>query len=401
MFNAIYTGLSGLISFSRGLDVISNNVANLNTPGFKSSHLFFEDLYYQYSQTGGNDENNSTLELGSGVDATTTQLQFAQGDLRDTKNPLDIAIDGNGFFVLQQDGKTSYTRGGQFTVDADGYLIEQNTHARVAALMGASLADININGSRTSGPQASNVIKFSGNLSTGSQTASITDIAVYDSHGEVQKLSINFTNNSSTTAGSWTYEVKNAAGTVLTTGEVRFAGNGSPVADFNTHTFSLTSNGSSTDVTLNFGDPGSVAGATNFSGGTTSDIKAVAGDGRGSGSMTKVTIDEDGYLVFTYSNGQVVKGEQLALAWFDNLSNLEQSGGGLFTSKDSSAPRLATAGQGVMGKLAPGKIELSNVQLTEQFTDLIVVQRGYQASSQIISVGNEMMQQLLDLKGRR
>jgi flagellar hook protein FlgE len=403
MFSAIYTGLSGLISFAKGLDVISNNVANLNTPGFKSSQLYFEDLYYQYNQTGGNNSNRSSLQLGAGVNATSTKLRFAQGDLRGTNNPLDVAIDGNGFFVLRDNGKTSYTRDGEFNIDADGYLAEKNSKARIASLVsGNTLADINISGLRASGPQATSAIKFTGNLSSGSQTAQIQDIVVYDSHGTSQKLTIDFTNNSSTTPGSWTYNVKDSGGNTLTTGEIQFEGNGSPKTGFNTHTFTLTSSGSGTsEVTLNFGEPGSFVGATNFSGGTSSDIKAASTDGRAPGALTKVGIDEDGYLVITYSNGQTVKGEQIALAWFDNLSNLEQIGGGLFTDKGSQTPRFAAAGQDVMGKLAPGKIELSNVQLTEQFTDLIVVQRGYQASSQVISVGNEMMQQLLDLKGRR
>ena len=105
--------------------------------------------------------------------------------------------------------------------------------------------------------------------------------------------------------------------------------------------------------------------------------------------------------MITYSNGQTSKNQPLALAWFDNLANLEQTGGNFFTNNGDESPRLALAGQDVMGKLSPGNIELSNVQLTEQFTDLIVVQRGYEASSQIISVGNEMIQQLYDLKGRR
>lgn len=402
MFTAIYTGLSGLLSFSKGLDVISNNVANLNSPGFKSSQLFFQDLYYQYSATGGNDGNQSSLQLGTGVDTSATKLRFAQGDLRNTGNPLDAAVNGNGFFVLRDNGKTLYTRDGQFEIDSDGYLVEKNTAARVASLgAGNALIDININGLRTSAPQATTRIKFTGNLSSGSQNASVTDITVHDSRGGSQVLSVTFTNNSSTTPGSWTYEIKDAAGTSLTTGELQFETDGTPKTGFNTHSFTLTaSGGGSSDITLDFGDPGSTAGTTNFSGGTTSDVKAAAQDGRAPGSLTKATLDENGYLVISYSNGQTSKNQPLALAWFDNLADLEQTGGNFFANKGDQTPRLAMAGQDVMGKLAPENIELSNVQLTEQFTDLIVVQRGYQASSQAISVGNEMIQQLFDLKGK-
>ena len=378
-------------------------MANLNTPGFKSSQLFFRDLYYQYSQTGSNGSNGSSLQLGAGVDANATKLRFAQGDLRETRNALDVAVNGNGFFVLRDNGKMLYTRDGQFEIDADGYLVEKNTTARVASMAaGNTLVDINISGLRTSGPQPTTTVKFAGNLSTGSQEQNVTGITVYDAQGGTHVLSVKFTNNSATTPGSWTYEVKDADGKSLTTGEVQFEGSGSPKTGFTTHTFTLTtSGGNSSDIKLDFGDPGSVSGTTNFSGGTTSDVKATPQDGHASGSLTKATIDEDGYLVITYSNGQTSKNQPLALAWFDNLANLEQTGGNFFTNNGDESPRLALAGQDVMGKLSPGNIELSNVQLTEQFTDLIVVQRGYQASSQIISVGNEMIQQLYDLKGRR
>src|SRR6266566_1411111 len=113
MFGSIYSGYSGLLGFSKGLDVLSNNVANMNSPGFKSSELSFRDLVYRYGFNGSNGGNPS-LQIGGGVDTSNTRIKFSQGELRGTGNALDVAIDGNGFFVLRKDGKTFYTRAGQF-----------------------------------------------------------------------------------------------------------------------------------------------------------------------------------------------------------------------------------------------------------------------------------------------
>jgi flagellar hook protein FlgE len=402
MFSSIYAGLSGLISFSKGLDVISNNVANLNTPGFKSSQLFFEDLFYQQRQTGSNNGSLSTVQFGSGVDTSQTRLKFAQGELRETRNTLDVAIDGNGFFVLRDNNRVYYTRNGQFEFDADGYLVEKGSNARLASLIGGILADININGHRANAPQPTTEISFTGNLSSGSQEKEISNVTVFDSNGGSRVVTIKFTNNSSTKAGNWTIKILDSNNQELSSGEIEFNGNGSPKTDLNTHKFRLDANNpESPEITLNFGDPDSLTGTTSFSGGTSSDVRVGTQNGRSAGFVTKVSINEDGHVEVAYSNAQTEKFERIALAWFDNLQDLEQVGGNLFVSKENQTPRLSFSGQDAMGKLAPGRVELSNVELTEQFTDLIIVQRGYQASSQVITVGNEMMQQLFDLKARR
>lgn len=402
MFSSIYAGLSGLISFSKGLDVISNNVANLNTPGFKSSQLFFEDLFYQQRQTGNNSGSLSTTQLGTGVDTSQTRLKFAQGELRETRNALDVAIDGNGFFVLRDNNRVYYTRNGQFEFDADGYLVEKGSNAKLASLTGGVLADINVNGYRTSAPQPTTEISFTGNLSSGSQAKEIPNVTLFDANGGSRVVTIKFTNNSSVKAGNWIIKIIGANNQELGSGEIEFNGNGSPKADMNKYTFRLDANNpDSPEITLNFGEPGSFTGTTSFSGGTTSDVRVGIQNGRSAGFVTKVSINNDGYLEIVYSNAQTERFERIALAWFDNLQELEQVGGNRFITNGSQSPRFSFSGQDAMGKLASGKVELSNVELTEQFTDLIIVQRGYQASSQVISVGNEMMQQLFDLKARR
>lgn len=400
MFGSIYTGLSGLLGFSNGLNVISNNVANLNTPGFKSSQLLFEDLYYQYTLSGERDGNRTALQVGNGLETRHTSLNFSQGELRQTGNDLDVAIDGTGFFVLRRDGEVLYTRAGQFEFDDEGFLVEQSSQARVMSLTGNSgLDDINISGVRTSPPNPTSRIAFTNNLSTGSTDHTVADIGVFDSLGTSQTLSILFTNNSSVTPGSWLLEVQDDVGTVLSTGEIRYQGDGSPLTGFNEHTFVFSPAGAiPTSITLFFGDVGRFSGSTSFSGGATSTLSVDSQNGFSPGSLTSVSFNEDGHLVISYSNGQTTNNDRLALAAFENLQDLQALGGNLFRHNGDQNVRLARPGEDVMGTLVGESIELSNVELTEQFTDLVIIQRGFQASSQIISVSNEMIQQLFDMR---
>jgi len=402
MFSSIYIGYSGLLGFSKGLDALSHNVANLNTPGFKSSELMFRDLLYRQG-LGGGGNGQQRLEFGGGVDAPASRVRFHQGELRETGGELDAAINGNGFFILRNDGRTFYTRSGQFEFNSDGVLVDKTSGARVAAYAGgANLTDIELTGLRTSPPQATGQVSFIGNLSRGGTTHPLSQVTVFDAVGGSHVLSLTFTNNNSTTSGSWLVEVRDSANTVIANGEIRFQGNGSPQAGFNSMTFAFAPTGApSSNVTLFFGDVGSFSGATNFSGGTTSDLRVSTQDGRAAGSLIEATFNDRGFLSLSYSNGQTDTSRQLALAWFNNLSVLRQEGGGLFVAPEDATPLLGSAGDGMMGQLAPKKIELSNVELTDEFTQMVIIQRGYQASSQVVSVSNEMIQQLLDLRSRR
>lgn len=407
MFGSIYNGKTGLLAFSKGLDVLSNNIANLNTPGFKSAELAFRDLFLKYTTIGGNSEETST-QMGSGVDTPATTLRFREGEFRETGNALDAAVDGNGFFVLKKDSSYVYTRAGQLEFDADGFLVERTSRLHVMGLQGASLVDITLNGQRSSPPVATSEVVFIGNLSSGGTTHVIRDIGVYDALGVSHQLTVNFARNTAAGApsGSWLLEVRDQGATdptaVIASGEIRFQGNGSPATGFNTLSFSYAPAGGApaSTIVLNFGDPGTFSGTTSFSGGTTSDARVASQNGYAAGSLTKTEFDAAGHLRFSYSNGQTVTGERLALAWFEDLQKLTLGGGGIFESNGTERPTIAAPTEAAMGKIVPGKIELSNVDLTEQFTDMVIIQRGYQASSQVTSVANEMIQQLLEINRR-
>lgn len=400
MFSSIYTGLSGLLAFSRGLDLLSNNVANMNTPGFKGSVLAFRDMLFQ--NTDGRGGNQGAAQVGAGVDTGTPQVQYRQGELRQTGNALDAGIDGNGFFVLRNNGETFYTRAGEFEIDDKGFLIERNSRARVAGLSGGSqLIDINITDKRVSAPKPTSKITFTGNLSSGGTTHKITGMTVFDGLGKNHALVVNFTNNNSETPRSWRIEIRDEVDAVIANGEIRYNGNGSPAAGFNTVQFTYAPAGApQTTVVLDFGDPDSFSNSTNFSAGTTSDLQMRTQDGFAVGALTESSFNDKGELTVKYSNGQTAVYERLALARFDNPQALNQIGNGLLENATGQTPTIDSPKENGMGTLTAKSLELSNVELTEQFTDLVIVQRGYQASSQVISVSNEMLQQLMDLRRR-
>lgn len=400
MFSSIFTGMSGLQAFSKGLDVISNNVANLNTPGYKGSELLFRDLFYRYELVGNGGEDSATAQLGNGVVSKDTTVRFEQGDVQQTGIETDAAIDGKGFFVLRDEGQTFYTRAGQFEFDDDGFLVARGSQARVAALDGAdNLSDISIGGLRTSAASPTTILTFESNLSTGSDEHVVTGVEVIDSLGEIHTLSVKFTNNSENVLRSWLVEVSDENNQVITSdGEIRFNGSGSPQANFNE--IKVDFNPGSADpmaLTFSFGEPDGFDGATNFSAGTTSDLALKSSDGYGVGSILNIDFGSDGLLSLEYSNGQSAEFGHFALAWFDDLQSLRQGGNGFFSATDNQEAVLARPTDGIMGEIIASNIELSNVDLTQEFTDLIVVQRGFQASSQILTVSNEMLEQLLDL----
>jgi flagellar hook protein FlgE len=403
VFSTIYAALSGMLGFSKGLDVISNNVANLNTPGFKASELEFRDLFYRYSQ-GGGEQDGARAQIGSGLDTQGTRTRFREGELRESGNPLDVAIDGNGFLVLAppdgeklygRGGAQVYTRAGQLEFGTDGILVDRASGFRVMGWDGGAMHEVSIANLRTSAPVPTTEVRLSGNLSPGSAAADMNSLAVFDAAGKQRTLALHFTRDSADST-HWFAEVREN-GTLLGSGEVRFQPNGAPADGGTSFGFSLGDQ----QIRVILGEPGTFSGVTNFSGPTQSDLQVRSQDGAAAGSLTSATFDETGALRLTYSNGKTVSGPTLALAWFEDLQALRVSAGSVLVNDGAQAPVIGTPREGTMGRVAAGRLEMSNVELTEQFTDLIILQRGYQASSQVTSVANEMIQQLLDLDRKR
>jgi flagellar hook protein FlgE len=401
MFESIYVGLSGLASFSRNLTVIGNNVSNLNSPGFKATQLQFADLMYAHLGLGGGGSGDP-MQVGSGVNTGGTRVLFKQGALRETGSATDVAVQGNGFFVLRSaDGKTTYTRDGSFEFGADGMLTARANGARVGALVGGGLQDVSVAGLRATPGRPTSTVRLIDNLSSGDTTHELT-VAVFDAAGTNRDVKLAFTNNSTVTPRSWLLKVSDAAGNELSNGEIRFNGDGSPAEGFNSHKFTLQPTGvAPTEITLQFGDPNSFSGTTNFSAGTESTLRLGSQDGFASGSLTEAKFDAEGVLVASYSNGQSSRGPRLALAFFESPQELEVTGAGVFENRTDQRVTLGNPRSSLFGSVTGGSVESANVDLAQQFSELIVTQRGYQASSQVITAANEMIQQLFDIKARR
>lgn len=404
MFGSIYTALAGMNAFSQGLNVVSNNVANMNTPGFKSSDpLFREIVYRQIASAEGN--GGGLRPQGAGVEADAAGLSFAQGELRDTGNDLDIAIDGSGFLVLEQDGGRQYTRAGQLTFNDDGILVERSSGATVLMTTPEHAAGaFDLNPVRSYPPKATTTISLSGTLARTSTSATYemsSGLTAYDASGASIPLRAKFVRDD-TDNHKWTVQILGAANTVLGTGTIQFNEDGTPAQDASSVAIDVsTEDIAPFTVTFDFGAPGTYAGVTSSASSTTSQLQPLKNDGLQLGSLTSTKFDEHGQLQLVYSNGHTETVGQLVLADFDNPEQLQALNGGMFVAKEGTNVRLSSAMTDGTGRVVGGKLEMSNVVLTQQFTDLIILQRGYQASSQVSSIANELIQTLLSMDGRQ
>jgi flagellar hook protein FlgE len=397
MLDTIFIGMSGLTGYSKGLRVIGNNLTNVNTPGFKGAQLQFADLFYQGNGTQGPGLGSGGVQLGTGLNTLSTVISFKSGELHQTGNDLDLAVDGEGFFVLRDGEQSHFTRSGQFRFDKDGFLVSQTSGLHVSGLDDSNqLSDISLNELHSNPPKATDTVKFSGNLSSNAAAdVTLNNVTVIDPAGGEHLVKLTFKNNSATVAGDWTVTASDTSGTIGT-GDIQFA-SGNVVASASKITLSYSPSGIAPfSFTLDFS-----SNVTSFAGGNNSTVAVSSQDGYGAGELTKVTFDADGTLVAKYSNGQSTKGAHLALARFNSNQELQQLGGNDFISTGKQSAHLGRAKSQSFGTISTGVVEGSNVDMAEEFSNLIVMQRGYQASSHVISTANDMIQELFDMKGHR
>jgi flagellar hook protein FlgE len=401
MLGTIYIGLSGMTAYSKGLDVISNNVANLNTPGFKLIDPSFSDALYR-NGSGAIEGSSGTPTGGAGVSVDTGRASFRQGEMRDTGNPLDAGVEGNGFFALDRDGEQLFTRAGQFEFDKDGVLVDRATGAKVILSTEAGgQTSFDLDDFRTLEPKATAAVTLLGSLSrTGTAQYDLTNIPVIDESGARQTLKAKLVRKDSD-ASAWVVEVSDTDG-IIGRGEVHFNADGTPAADANRVTATVRPKGLPTfDVVLSFGEVGKYSGVTSLSSNAASQISVLKQDGLERGVLSSSTFDDQGKLTLQYSNGEKRTPATLLLAQFESSEQLQALGDGLYLAKAGTSTALAPAQTLGRGTIVSSKVEMSNVDLTQQFTDLIIIQRGYQASSQMTSVANEMIQQLLTMGDKR
>ncbi|WP_034158869.1 flagellar hook protein FlgE [Sphingomonas sp. ERG5] len=399
MFGSIYIGLSGLNAYSHGLQQISNNITNLNSQGFRASTVSFRDSFGTKSRSVS--YNNNYNGSGHGVELADSQLNFTPGELRKTDRDLDLAIDGSGMLTLLDGDKTLYTRTGSFEVNKDGYIVLAGTNYRLATFDASGQpVSLSIDTAQTNPPKATTEINFTGSLTTPTgSTAPPTagNIKVYGADGQLYLWTATFTKATDPVPGSpgaqWTIKITDGTGAEVgsqtPSRTLKFLPDGT--LDPSTSSFTVKgANGLS--VTLKF------TGVNTFSGGTS--ISASPLDGYPSGTATSILVNSSGQLEIAYSNQQRKQLGSIAIADFRDPQALTQRSGGLFSDDGTAQRVLMASGDPRAGSVKSRQLEASNVDLSKEFGDLILIQRGFQASSQIISVTNDMIQQLFGIRGQ-
>ncbi len=405
MMRSMFAGVTGLRNHQMRLDVIGNNIANVNTVGFKASRVNFQEVFNQTirgassPQSGVGGTNPQQVGLGMSV-ASIDTLQ-SQGNLQTTGKMTDMAVQGNGFFVLTSAGSQVFTRAGNFDLDSAGYLVDPASGLKVQGWTanagvfpvkdGSNCTDIQIPVGTTVGAKATAGIGYANNLDSRVAAASnfVTSIDVFDSLGKPQSLTVTFTKAAA--ANQWTWTASGPAGIAGNTGNVTFNNDGS----FN----------ASTGGPITFTPTGAAAMSVipDFSKVTqyasSSTVSALSRDGYPSGSLQSFTVDSTGTVTGVYSNGLTQKIAQVALATFANPGGLIKRGENLYEeSNNSGIKQVGEAGTNGRGSIAAGSLEMSNVDLSQEFTSMIVTQRGFQANSRIITTSDEMLQELVNLK---
>jgi flagellar hook protein FlgE len=385
MLRALYSGISGLRSHQTMLDVTGNNIANVNTTAFKGSTVEFQDTLSQLvrnstlpqDETGG----SNPAQVGLGVQVASVSTNFAQGAAQSTGVPTHLMIAGDGFFVVRSGAETAYTRNGAFSFDSrgrmvtsDGAFVQGWTAQNGVITPGGATGNITLPIGAVSPAAATTTARVTGNLPSDAATGTevVRDVTVYDAEGTPDTLSLTFTR----TAGGWTV---------------------------------ATDGGATED--LEFTDGRLTAGGTLNAGPITIDLTALTGfaelstvtvsgqNGRPAGTLQSYALSEDGSLVGTFSNGQTEVLARVALATFVNPTGLEKAGSSQYRpTVNSGQPAIGEAGVDGMGSLISGALEMSNVDLSQEFTNLIVAQRGFQANARIITTSDEVLQELTNLK---
>jgi flagellar hook protein FlgE len=417
MSSAFSIALSSLQANSDAINTTGNNLANLNTTAFKSSNVDFKTLVSE--QLG----NGASGQYGLGVTTPLNEQVFSQGTLQSSTSPLAAAVQGNGFFVVNSPtNQQLYTRDGDFTLNSSGVLQTQtgeNVQGWTATQSGidttVSPGDIVIPTGTVLAPAATQNFSIDANLDSNAIAGTsdgtwTTPMQVVDSLGTQHQLTVTFT-KSTTAANEWTYQVSipsadvgGTAGTqtnLLTTpGTIDFNTDGTMSTTGGTSPVAISVSGladGAANMSMNWNLFSSGAGTiTQY--GQASALATSTQDGSTGAQFTSVAIQSGGQVVATFSNGQTKVVAQLAMAAIQNPETMENVGNNNFTvSAGTSIPAIGVPQTGGRGQIIGGSLEGSNVDMATDFTNLIIYQRGYQASSKVITTADQMSQSLLDL----
>ena len=414
-------GLSGLNANGTALSVIGNNLSNINTIGFKSSAVAFGDLVSQ--NVGGTSAN--PMQVGLGVGTGSISPVFSQGAIESTREATNVAIQGNGFFVVRNDAGNSYTRAGNFSLDSegglvtpDGYRVQGYTAVDPATgniITDGTMTDLIVPPGVLRDPVATTQIQTVSNLDARSVTNDTytTDVQIYDSLGATHVATITYTRNAP--AGSWDYDVTvpgaevagGVAGTPfnVATGTLLFNASGvlttvngvTPPADVTINTPVWNNGGAASQWRWDLVDANGTPSLTGFA--STSATSSKNQNGAAAARIESVSINASGEIIATFGAGQTISVGQLAVANFNNPKGLVKLGSNKYgESQAAGIANVGAAGTGGRGTLIGSALEQSNVDIAQEFTQMILAQRGYQANSKTITVSDELLQETLNLK---
>ncbi|MEH7344878.1 flagellar hook-basal body complex protein [Bacillus sp. JJ1532] len=406
MLRSMYSGISGLRNFQTKLDVIGNNIANVNTAGFKKGRVTFKDAMSQTiagaSASTENRGGKNSMQVGLGSSLSTIDTIHTGSSLQTTNRPQDLAIEGDGYFVVKQGNAEFYTRAGNFYLDDNGTLVNGDGYKVQAyqvndGKVSNTYGNVTINVNALLPATTTSKIDIAGNLDPNTLKDEVftQQVKVVDTKGKEHTIDVKYKKDTDpdsdpTVPQTWNvYFGKDTTGTedlVITfpldpttpptiTGDITLS-DGTTI--------------SGTDLTLSVEELTSTAG---------SGISVMAApNGFTAGKLESFSIGAMGEINGVYSNGQISTLGRLAIAKFSNTSGLNKTGGNLFQETISSGPaNVGAAGEG-RGTIASGALEMSNVDLSEEFTEMITAQRGFQANTRIITTSDEILQELVNLK---
>ena len=442
MMRSMYSAVSGLKAHQTRMDVIGNNIANVNTVAYKSQSMTFTEVFYQTTQTasGPNAEtgkggtNAMQIGLGSSVGSISTAIS-TEGAAERTDNPYDLKISGDAFFIVSNAGNTYFTRAGNFKVDESGALVTSggaNVMGWQVDENGKTVKDVvsklyvNSPEFTYTSPERTSAVNFTGNINAGSKDTVTTTLEFYDSVGNSYQATVNIK-----------YAGVQGDNTQYTMEPVSVSKNGNPTdltftvsGPLSFNTLTGLADQSNAEIKLTFSNDATLSqtnenvdlrtigesetspvltldasGITMFA-----DKTSIKGDrgigtdkvgaGKAVGKMTSVGIDNSGFIVASYSNGDTRNIGQIAVTTFSNPEGLEKVGDNLYSATLNSGT-FDGIGEDISatdGSISSGVLEMSNVDLSSEFTNMITTQRGYQANSRIITVSDTLLEELINLK---
>ena len=421
MGTALFTGVTGLQAHQRKLDVVASNIANVNTIGYRSSRALFQDLFSQTLKGGsapvGQFGGTNPMQIGLGVQIASIDVDFGQGSLLTTGVASDLAIQGNGFFVLSDGQKRAFSRDGSFTLNANGLLIEPGTGLRVQGFLADDQGTIDTNGvvqdiavplGGTGIVRETTLATFIGNLNADATSTPPTvvhrTVQFYDSLGTARSVTLQFTKEA-TPANRWSWEAiydsSTAGSTVVGSGNLDFLADGTlpagTVGDISIAGTLMNDTGSQ-PADLNVSADFSAITQLSTGSDQTSDITLRNQDGFPRGVLESFNIGSGGKINGVFSNGLTRVIAQVALANFANVGGLTRDGDNTFLETPASGTaQIGTPESGGRGSVTGGVLENSNVDLGREFSNLIITQRGYQANARTITAADTILQETVNL----